>query len=116
MKRFVGVIQGIFFETDSATIRKKSAPTLDEAAKIFLEFSDIRVEISGHTDDVGKAEYNTDLSQRRTEAVKQYLIDRGVAASRIVTRGAGPAEPIADNKTAAGRARNRRIEFKILFD
>lgn len=116
VKRFVGVIQGIYFESNSATIRAKSAPTLDEAAKIFKEFTDIRVEISGHTDNVGKDEYNTDLSKRRTEAVKQYLIDKGVAADRIVTRGAGPAEPIADNKTGAGRAKNRRIEFKILFD
>jgi len=116
VRKFVGVIQGIFFESNSATIRKSSAPTLDEAARIFREFPDIRVEISGHTDNVGKAEYNTELSRRRTEAVKQYLIDRGVEGGRIVTRGAGPEEPIADNATAAGRARNRRIEFKILLD
>jgi OOP family OmpA-OmpF porin len=116
VKRFVGVIQGIYFEFNSATIRKKSAPTLDEAARIFREFPDIRVEISGHTDNVGKAEYNTDLSKRRTEAVKQYLIDKGVEGGRIVTRGAGPEEPIADNGTEVGRAKNRRIEFKILFD
>ena len=116
VKKFVGVVQGIFFEFNSATIRKKSAPTLDEAARIFREFPDIRVEISGHTDNVGEREYNVDLSRRRTEAVKQYLIDHGVAAERITTRGAGPGEPRADNATGAGRARNRRIEFKIVLD
>jgi OOP family OmpA-OmpF porin len=114
--RFTGVIRGIYFDFGKNTIRKKSAPTLDQAAKIFKDFPDIKVEISGHTDDVGKREYNVDLSQRRAESVRRYLVDRGVAPERIKTRGAGPDEPIADNKTAPGRAKNRRIEFKMIVD
>jgi len=110
------VIKGIYFDFNKATIKKNSAPTLDAAAKIFKEYPGLKVEVSGHTDDVGTREYNVDLAQRRADSVKQYLVDRGVAADRIKTRGAGPDEPIADNTKAAGRAKNRRIEFKILID
>ena len=114
--KFTGVIKGIYFDFNKATIKKNSAPTLDAAAKIFKEYPGLKVEVSGHTDDVGTREYNVDLAQRRADSVKQYLVDRGVAADRIKTRGAGPDEPIADNTKAAGRAKNRRIEFKILID
>ena len=114
--KFTGVIKGIYFDFNKATIKKNSAPTLDAAAKIFKEYPGLKVEVSGHTDDVGAREYNVDLAQRRADSVKQYLVDRGVTADRIKTRGAGPDEPIADNTKAAGRAKNRRIEFKILID
>jgi outer membrane protein OmpA-like peptidoglycan-associated protein len=114
--KFTGVIKGIYFDFNKATIKKNSAPTLDAAAKIFKEYPGLKVEVSGHTDDVGTREYNVDLAQKRADSVKQYLVDRGVAADRIKTRGAGPDEPIADNTKAAGRAKNRRIEFKILID
>jgi outer membrane protein OmpA-like peptidoglycan-associated protein len=74
----------------------------------------VRLEIVGHTDSTGSREINVDLSQRRAEAVQQYLVGKGIDESRLLTRGAGPDEPIADNKTKAGRAENRRIEFKLL--
>jgi len=113
--QYTGVIQGIYFDFNRDTIRKNSAPTLDAAAKIFQEFPDLRVEITGHADGVGSREYNVQLSERRAEAVKRYLVEKGVAAERIETRGAGPDAPIDDNQSEAGRAKNRRIEFKILI-
>lgn len=111
---FNGIMQGIRFQTDKAIILPRSRPRLDHAAELMLRFSEIRVEIIGHTDSKGDHDYNIDLSRRRADAVRAYLTDRGVAADRLRTRGAGPNEPIAENKTKQGRARNRRIEFKML--
>ena len=114
--KFTGVIRGIFFDTGKDVIRKQSVTTLNEAAKIFVEYKEVKVEISGHTDNVGKQDYNRDLALRRAESVKNYLVGKGVEAARITTRGAGPDEPIADNTNAKGRAKNRRIEFKIVLE
>ena len=75
---------------------------------------DIRIEISGHTDDRGKDDFNMKLSQDRADAVKSYFTERGIDASRIETRGAGKTEPVESNRTKQGRAKNRRIEFKLL--
>jgi OOP family OmpA-OmpF porin len=114
VQRFTGVIEGIYFDTGKATIRAKSRDKLDEAVEVLQKFPDVRVKITGHTDSKGGRDFNVDLSERRAESVKQYLVDRGVAADRIETRGAGPDEPIADNKKSSGRAKNRRIEFNVL--
>ncbi|MCB9748388.1 MAG: OmpA family protein [Myxococcales bacterium] len=111
---FNGVIQGIFFDFNKATIKAKSMPVLDRAVSVLSEFPSLRVEISGHTDNKGSAEYNQKLSQERAESVKTYLVSKGVPDDRVITRGAGEDEPIDTNKTARGRAKNRRIEFKIL--
>ena len=115
MTQYTGVIEGIYFDFNKDTIRKTSAPTLDAAAKIFQEFPDLRVEITGHADDLGSREYNIQLSQRRADAVKRYLVGKGVAADRLETRGVGPDAPIDNNQSETGRAKNRRIEFKILI-
>ncbi|GMV15640.1 MAG: OmpA family protein [Polyangiaceae bacterium] len=114
VKKFTGVIQGIEFDTGKATIRPKSKPVLDEALKVLRDNPDVRIEVSGHTDDVGDAKKNVELSQKRADAVKEYFVSQGVDAARITTRGAGPDQPIADNKTAEGKQKNRRIEFKLL--
>jgi OOP family OmpA-OmpF porin len=114
VKKFSGVVQGIFFDQGKATIRKQSATTLDSAVKVLQEFPSIKLEISGHTSSEGDGAFNQKLSQDRADAVKQWLVDKGVTTDRIKTRGVGPDEPIADNKTPAGRAKNRRIEFKVL--
>ncbi len=114
IKEFTGVIDGIEFEFNKTKIRKGSKPTLDKAVKVLKEFPEIRVEISGHTDNVGTREFNVDLSRRRAEAVRDYLVAGGVAAERLKVRGAGPDQPIADNETEGGRAKNRRTEFRIL--
>ncbi len=112
--KFTGVIKGIYFDFNAATIQKRSKPVLDRAAKVLLDYTEVRIEISGHTDNIGSLEYNLELSGKRAAAVKEYLTGRGIAADRISTRGVGPNEPIADNTKPKGRALNRRIEFKIM--
>jgi outer membrane protein OmpA-like peptidoglycan-associated protein len=113
-KKFTGVVQGIFFDQGKSTIRKESNATLDGAVKVLQEFPSVKLEISGHTSSEGSKEVNAKLSQERADAVKTWLVGKGVDPNRIQTRGAGSDEPIADNKTALGRSKNRRIEFKIL--
>ena len=114
VKKFTGVIKGIEFEVNKAEIRASSSPLLQEAAQVLIDYPSLKVMIVGHTDNRGSKELNTDLSRRRAEAVKTFLMDKGVDAERIMTRGEGPDVPIADNKTAAGRQQNRRIEFQII--
>jgi OOP family OmpA-OmpF porin len=114
VKKFSGVIQGISFDKNKATIRPQSKATLANAATVLKNFPSVNLEISGHTSSEGDAAVNQRLSQERADAVKQWLVDNGVPGERIKTRGAGADEPIADNKTAAGREKNRRIEFKVL--
>jgi outer membrane protein OmpA-like peptidoglycan-associated protein len=111
--KFSGVIKGIYFDVDKDTIKASSKTTLNNAVKVLKEFPDVNVEVSGHTDTDGDRDHNVDLSRRRAEAVKKYLVDAGIDEKRLSTRGAGPDEPIADNKTKAGKALNRRIEFKL---
>jgi OOP family OmpA-OmpF porin len=116
VKAFSGTIEGIFFELNKATIRPQSRAVLDRAVEVLGEFPSIRMEISGHSDSTGTREHNLDLSARRAEAVKQHLVEHGIAPERLRTRGAGPDEPRADNAIAEGRQKNRRIEFKVLTD
>lgn len=110
-KPFDGVIEGIVFDTAKSTIRAESRPKLDRAVKVLAQYPDLRIEIAGHTDSEGDEAFNLALSRERAWAVKAYLSGRGIDGSRIRTRGAGETEPIADNRTAQGRAQNRRIEF-----
>jgi len=79
------------------------------------ENPEFNLDINGHTDSVGDEAKNLDLSQRRADSVKKYLTDKGIDASRMTARGFGETLPIADNSTAAGRAKNRRVEFKVIF-
>ena len=108
-------MSGIEFESGKAAIKKKSFPLLDQIAGIFIENADYVIEIQGHTDNTGKAEVNKSLSQKRADAVMEYLTKKGVEASRMTAVGYGQEMPIADNKTKAGRAKNRRVEFNISF-
>jgi OOP family OmpA-OmpF porin len=112
--RFTGVIKGINFKTGKDTILKSSYKVLKAAAKVLREYPDLRVEISGHTDSAGSREANLDLSQRRAEAVRRYLVQQGLAEGRLRAVGYGPDRPLADNRKKAGKARNRRVEFKLL--
>ena len=112
--RFSGVIKGIYFDVDKDAIKKTSRKTLDAAAAVLKEHNDVRLEISGHTDSDGNRDHNIDLSRRRAEAVKKYMVDAGIDAARLTSRGVGPDEPVADNKTKKNKALNRRIEFKLL--
>ncbi|MBL8970801.1 MAG: OmpA family protein [Myxococcales bacterium] len=112
--KFAGVIKGIYFEVDKTTIKPNSRAILDAAVKVLREFEEVHLEISGHTDSDGSREHNVELSRGRAESVRAYLVGKGVAESRLVTRGAGPDEPIAPNETRKGKALNRRIEFKLI--
>lgn len=114
VKRFTGNIKGITFDTNKATIRRDSIPVLDQAVQILLQYPDIRIEIAGHTDNQGKHAHNMELSKQRADSVKSYLVGMGVADSRIETVGHGPDKPIDSNDSKAGRANNRRIEFRVL--
>jgi OOP family OmpA-OmpF porin len=114
VKKFTGVIKGIQFDTGKATVRAVSFPLLNDAAKVLKDYPNLRLKITGHTDSTGNAEKNMALSLARADAVKQYLVDQGIDTARLETRGAGQDEPVADNKTPAGRAENRRIEFQIV--
>lgn len=112
--RFAGVIKGIQFDFGKATIRKESNKVLDDAIKVLKQYAELRIMVSGHTDNVGEPAMNTELSQARANSVKEYMVGKGIDTGRIETRGAGPNEPVADNATDKGRQENRRIEFKLL--
>lgn len=107
--------QAIYFEFNSDRLLPISSPILDEVARLLREHRELwRVRIEGHTDNVGTPTYNLMLSQRRAQAVASYLQRRGVAAPRLIAAGLGPSQPVADNTSEEGRARNRRVRFVIL--
>ncbi len=114
VKKFTGVVKGITFAFGKATIRPQSRPVLNAAVKVLKEYKDLRVKITGHTDNIGKHDDNVELSRKRAESVKAYMVEHGIDTDRIETQGMGPDEPIADNKTPGGRAKNRRIEFHLI--
>jgi|GEM_PF-1689596 len=106
-------LRGVQFETARAVIRPVSFPILDNVATIMRENPDFELDIIGHTDNVGSETSNLDLSERRANSVRQYLIDKGVNASILTAEGKGLSQPIATNATAEGRAQNRRVEFVV---
>jgi OOP family OmpA-OmpF porin len=114
IKKFTGVIKGITFRRNSADIKASSFPFLKEAVKTFKEYPALRIEISGHTSNEGRREFNVKLSKKRAESVKAFLTSAGIDESRVLTVGYGPDKPIEDNTTKAGQEKNRRIEFRLL--
>lgn len=105
-------LTGVTFVTNSAELRPESMPGLDIVASSLVANPDVRVVVEGYTDNVGKASANEKLSHARAETVRQYIVNKGVAADRISSRGFGPRRPVASNKTEAGRAQNRRVELR----
>ncbi|MCX6550103.1 MAG: OmpA family protein [Acidobacteria bacterium] len=99
------------FETGKSAISPDSAPTLDAAANALKAAGGLRVEVAGHTDNVGTPEANLKLSQDRAQAVMTALTERGIKADRLTAKGYGQTAPIADNRTEEGRAKNRRVEL-----
>lgn len=107
----VFILEGVNFESGKASITTDSYVSLMKVVDIMEAFPETTFEIVGHTDNVGRPEKNKQLSADRAESVKNFLVEKGVSESRMVTRGVGDSEPIAANTTAEGRAKNRRIEF-----
>jgi outer membrane protein OmpA-like peptidoglycan-associated protein len=105
------ILEGVNFITDSAELTPESKSTLDRTAASLRAWPEVRVEIGGHTDSVADDAYNLELSQRRAETVRAYLIHEGIHASRLVAKGYGETRPIAPNDTESGRAKNRRVEL-----
>ena len=101
----------VHFDTGKATIRPESAALLDQAAAMLAQASSAKVEVGGHTDNVGAADANLALSQKRAESVRAALVARGIAANRLAAKGYGDTAPVADNRSEDGRAKNRRVEL-----
>ena len=108
------VLLGVNFDVDKATIRPEAYPILEHAYDVLKENPSVKVEIQGHTDSDASDAYNLKLSQKRAETVKEYLAKKGIEAGRMSTVGFGETKPISDNTTPTGKAKNRRIEFKVL--
>lgn len=113
IKRVEVAAKNVFFATASDKLLKQSNKRLDDVVTILNENPTFKVQIDGHTDEQGKDEYNLDLSNRRAASVKAYLVSKGIAESRLSSTGYGETKPIADNKTAKGRALNRRVEMAL---
>jgi len=121
-KKYVNVVvteqkieikQTVYFDTNKAKIKPVSFNLLNEVAQALKDNPKIQVEVQGHTDSQANDAFNLKLSQKRAEAVRTYLIGRGIAADRMTAKGYGENVPIADNRTADGRSQNRRVEFVI---
>ena len=105
------VMEGVNFDFDKAVIRQEDIPKLDRDVATLKEWGDVKAEVAGHTCSIGTDEYNMGLSQRRADAVRNYLISKGVPADRLTAKGYGESQPIADNATEEGRVQNRRVEL-----
>ncbi len=103
----------ITFPTAQSAVRADFYPVLDAVADVLKEYNKTSISVSGHTDNVGRDDYNMQLSQDRASSVGQYLTSRGVASGRISATGYGKSMPVADNSTEAGRSQNRRVEIRI---
>jgi len=107
--------QQVFFDFDSSVIKPEFAVVLEEeAAKILRQKEHKGIIIEGHTDSIGTSEYNQLLSERRSKAIKELLVSKGISASILTAKGVGEEKPIADNTTKEGRAQNRRVEFHVV--
>jgi len=103
----------VLFDTNKASLTAKAKTNLGKLLPVFNEYADTNIEIFGYTDNTGSPEFNLSLSKKRAESVREYLVSKGLVASRFKTTGLGIAEPIATNDTPEGRSQNRRVEFAI---
>ncbi|REJ83589.1 MAG: hypothetical protein DWQ44_03125 [Bacteroidetes bacterium] len=108
------VLKNIFFDFDKSDLKPESKIELDKLISFLQKNTSVKIEISGHTDNVGSKTYNQNLSERRAQSVSEFLTKNGVPASRIQFKGYGDTVPIEDNATDEGRSRNRRTEFKVI--
>jgi OOP family OmpA-OmpF porin len=106
-------LKGVWFAFDSSAITPESASVLDEVAQTFKRYPDMKAEVAGHTCNIGTERYNQGLSERRANAVRDYLIGQGVESDRLTARGYGELQPMVSNATIEGRRQNRRVELHI---
>ncbi len=114
--KITSIASKIYFETGKATLKKESYAQLDALVLILQKYEGAILVIEGHTDNVGEDAYNMTLSQERTDAVKAYLMSKGIMESRLVAYGYGETKPVDDNNKSAGRAKNRRVELKTTYE
>jgi len=107
-------LDNVFFDTGLATLKLSSNKTLNDLVEVMKLKPTLIIEISGHTDNTGTPEINTKLSQDRADAVRNYLIKKGIAANRLTAKGYGDTEPVADNNSDIGKQKNRRTEVRII--
>jgi OmpA-OmpF porin, OOP family len=107
-------LDNVHFDFGKATLRAESFPELEEVAGFLKNKEDIRIEIAGHTDNVGADAENLKLSQQRADAIRNYLLKKGIQPARVTAKGYGASQPVADNTTDKGRQLNRRTEVRIL--
>ena len=105
----------IEFDFDKATVRPENREVLSRIAGVLLTFQDYSIQVFGHTDDVGSVEYNQQLSERRAEAVRQYVVEAGVDPEVMTTKGLGKSSPLVEGTDPESRQRNRRVELAIVF-
>lgn len=105
------VLEGVNFDFDKATLRQEDVSDLDKNVEALKTWGDVDIEVAGHTDSMGSDKYNMKLSGQRAEAVRNFLISRGVSADRLTAKGYGESQPVADNATEEGRFKNRRVEL-----
>jgi outer membrane protein OmpA-like peptidoglycan-associated protein len=106
-------LRNVFFDTGRAEVKIDSYPELDRLIQLMTDVPSLKIELSGHTDNVGGKAANESLSQRRADAVRQYLVSRSVDGNRVTAKGYGSSRPVDSNATKEGRANNRRTEFEI---
>jgi OOP family OmpA-OmpF porin len=106
-------LDDVLFDFDKSNVKPEAGAILDRLVAFMNENKDKKVNLSGYTDNVGTERYNQGLSERRGASVKDYVVKKGVDGGRVSGQGFGESKPIADNKTAAGRAKNRRVEIKV---
>lgn len=107
-------LENVFFEFNKFNLKKESFSELNRLVAFLEKNANLKVEIAGHTDNIGSDEHNKKLSDQRANSVKEYLLRKGISSERLQAIGYGPDKPVADNKTEAGRAKNRRVEFKVV--
>lgn len=115
-KRIDEAAKAIYFVTNGDKLEKRAMPAMNKILAELKADNDIKADIEGHTDNVGKDEYNQGLSERRAAAVVNWLVENGIDESRLKSAGYGEAQPVADNNTAKGRQKNRRTEIKLHYD
>jgi outer membrane protein OmpA-like peptidoglycan-associated protein len=112
-KLYVALSSGILFDVDKSDVRPTAKDSVARAAEVLVKYPDTYVTVEGHTDSTGKPEYNQRLSERRADAVRDLLVQYGVAGTRLSIKGYGESNPVADNSTPEGRQSNRRVQLEI---